>query len=423
MPELFDYQRAGGQFLADRRFALLADDMGLGKSAQAVHAADLLGDLQLTIVCPAIMVREWLQTLRVFGDVPRLARAADPAANVCVISYDKIVRNPDALAGRRGRWILDESHYVKEPTASRTKALLGRRGLARNADSVWFLTGTPVPNNVGELYTTLAASGRYVGNYHSFLARYAKQIETPYGSRIIGHQNTAELRGLLNGFMLRRLNSVELPATDSGEIVVEPREIDPAARVLAQLAELEPQAATAIAGAVSRQDFSDLDTPFVATMRRLTGLAKAAATADKAAALLTAEPDSKIVLFGLHTAVLGYLAEHLADFNPVMLAGGISDAKRAESIRRFQCDAGVRVAVCQMKAAGTGLTLTAANHLWIVEPSWTPADNQQAARRIVRIGQKRRTSVKYVSLISSIDQQVNAVLQRKQQVIDEIMQI
>ena len=74
-----------------------------------------------------------------------------------------------------------------------------------------------------------------------------------------------------------------------------------------------------------------------------------------------------------------------------------------------------------MQASGPGLTLTAANHLWIVEPSWTPADNEQALKRIVRIGQTRKTFVNFITLDTSIDLAVNRVLRAKRQLIDEII--
>lgn len=431
MPDLLAYQREGGAHLAGGRFRLLADDMGLGKSAQAVHAADLNDNQSVTVICPAIVASDWRNELQTFGDIPRRVAVVGSkdrkplAAHACIISYDR-ASQPDLKAalrqrGKGGRLILDEAHYLKSLSATRTKAVLSKTGIAAAFSEVDFLTGTPIPNHVGELYPMLHAAGLYVAKYHDFMRQFAVIRKTPFGEKIVGHRNTEQLKYLLNGWMLRRLNQVMLPDSVEREMLVEPSECDPAHPVLAELARLEPEAADAIKAAIELEDFSDLDTPHVASLRRLTGLAKVGATARQAAELLQSDPTAKLVLFCMHKGVMAHLLEALADFNPVLLAGSVSETRRTENKIRFQNDSDCRAAVCQMKAASTGLTLTAANHLWIVEASWTPSDNDQAKKRILRIGQRRKTSIKFVSLINSIDETVTRVLLKKRQLIDEII--
>lgn len=430
MPELFPYQIEGARHLAGGRFRLLADDMGLGKSAQAVRAADLVGAERVTVICPAIVASDWRETFYAFGDMPRgvaVAGGREPyspdAAAACVVSYDRAAQPAVAkmLRARGGRLILDEAHYLKNLQAKRTKAVLSKTGIAGGFDTVDFLTGTPIPNHVGELFPMLRAAGRYVAKYHDYMRQFAVIRETPFGEKIVGHRNTAQLKQLLDGWMLRRLNQVVLPESRRGELQVEPSECDPAHPVLAKLRRLEPEAAAAIEAAIAIGDLTDLETPHVSTLRRLTGMAKVGAVARRAAELLQSEPDAKLVLFCQHRAVLEHLVSALRDFGPVLIAGGEGETKRTAAKFSFQNAAHTRVAVCQMQAAGTGITLTAANHLWIVEPSWVPSDNDQAVKRILRIGQLRKTSVQFVSLINSIDETVNRVLLRKRQLIDEIL--
>jgi SWI/SNF-related matrix-associated actin-dependent regulator 1 of chromatin subfamily A len=427
--KLFPFQEVGRDHLARNRIALLADEMGLGKTIQALRASEEHTD-RCTVICPAILAAEWREVSLAEQDVPRAVavvgerRGPDPAtAGLAICSYDRAAKPEVAalLRSRGGHLILDESHYLKEPESKRTLAVLTDAGsIASEADRVSFLTGTPCPNHAGELFPMLATAGIWRGDYWSFLTNFCHVRETPFGPRVTGYRNAAGLRDMLGGFMLRRTNAVELPPTERGEIVVEPRDCG-GEQIIRALRALDPLAASLIKRAATIESFDDLDTPHVATLRRLVGLAKVDATADRARALLEADPSNKLVLFCLHRQVMLHLLAKLRDFGPVLLAGGESDVARKAAKDSFQANPFTRVAVCQMKAAGTGLTLTAANHLWVVEPSWTPADNDQAVKRIVRIGQKRRTYINFVTLDTSIDRAVNAVLRRKRQLIDEIM--
>lgn len=435
MPSLFPFQVAGAAHLAGARCRLLADEMGLGKTRQAITATEAAPGARVNVVCPAILCAEWAEEWRQCGDIPRSVsvlgakRQPEPeTADVVISSYDRASRPEIAgmLAARRGAILIcDEAHNLKTLGTKRTDAMLGERGdgsggLAHYASAVHFLTGTPAPNHVGELYPMLVTGQRYSGDYYGFLGDFCVTRETPYGPRVTGYRNAAGLRDLLSGFMLRRTNAVELPPTDWGELIVGPGEC-PNPAVLSELSFISPNAGAQLKKALDFGDLSTLDTPHIATLRRLTGLAKAMPVAKHAAEVLNSDSAAKIVLFGIHKAVLEILARELRDFGPIILAGGTADAARKRLKDQFQQDAATRVAVCQMRAAGTGLTLTAGNHLWIVEPSWTPADNDQAAKRIVRIGQRRQTSVKMVTLDTSIDRAVNGVLRKKRQLIDEIL--
>ena len=142
------YQIEGAKFLASKRYALLADDPGLGKTAQSVRACDAIGARTVAVVCPASVVLNWRREFdRWWPDW--LERPL-----LYVESYDKVARhcwrepNFDLL-------IVDEAHYAKTPTAARTKALYGKSadgsGLVSKAKRTWLLTGTPAPNNPAEL--------------------------------------------------------------------------------------------------------------------------------------------------------------------------------------------------------------------------------------------------------------------------------
>lgn len=428
----FYFQMEGAEHLQSGRVKLLADEMGLGKTLQAIIASEDR-DNPVTVISPAILRAEWRDEYQRWGDIPRdvavVGQKRGPCpqrAAVTLCSYDMAAR-PEVAAmlqrRRNAHVILDECHYLKEPSTKRTKVVLGGKtspGIVHRASRVSFLTGTPLPNHAGELFPMLRVAGLYDRSHYDFLHDFCVVRNTPFGEKITGYKNAEALRDLLVGFMLRRLNVVELPPTEYGEIAVEPTEAtDPHA--LSIIANLDPDTAKQIEYAAKEGNFDRIATPHLATLRRAVGLAKAPAIADRAYELLASDRKNKLVLFAFHRDVISILSDELLEFGPVQLDGSTPEKQRKLNKDRFQSDPDCRVAVCQLKAAGTGLTLTAANNLWLVEPSWTPAENDQAVKRIVRIGQKRSTSIKFISLENSIDQAINKVLREKRQLIDEIM--
>lgn len=437
MAGLFPFQVEGAQHLVAGRARLLADEMGLGKTVQAIRASEIGGSpsRRVTVICPAIMCAEWAAEWAAWHEVPRsvaivgAGKADWSKADAVICSYDRMARGDLAatLAARRDSHVIfDEAHYLKDPESKRTRAALGanangRGGIAERAARVSFLTGTPAPNHAGELYPMLSACGVYDGTYWEFFHEFCTWRQTEYGPRVTGYRNADGLRSLLHAVMLRRTNAVELPPTEYGEIEVDPRECGDVP-FLTELRRLDANAEGLIRRAASLESFADLDTPHVSTLRRLIGLAKVAATAEHARDQLLSDPAAKLVTYWLHRGPMEIFAARMRDLcEHVVLAGGVSDKVRKANKDRFQTDPDCRLAICQMKAAGIGLTLTAANHLWIVEPSWTPADNDQAVKRIVRIGQRRTTSIKYVTLSGSIEAAVNEVLRKKRQLVDIII--
>ncbi len=440
MPErLLPFQLDGARFLAGRRFAVLGDDMGLGKSAQTIRAADMLNERTVTVIAPAAVVPGWEAEFWRWQDYPRNVHAITsakhriPAQGAVALSYERACQ-PQVSAMLKERTsghtlVIDEAHYCKDTKAKRTKILLGRDGLASAAARTYCLSGTIMPNNASELYPVMAASGLFRGKFDQFVSRFCATTDFRIGHRwhtkIVGNKNPDQLQALLVRLMLRREESVlsdQLPPVRYSVVNIQPSEIDPGAPVLDELRAIEPDAANLITHAIERQDFRTLATPHIATLRRLIGLAKCGGVAEQAKQFLANNPGEKLVLFGIHRRGLEYLYRELQPFGAVALWGGIPENKRTRNIQAFQENSGARVAVCQIKAAGTGLTLTAARHLWLFESSWVPAENLQAVKRIRRISQTRDQFIKTMTLQHSIDVHVNRVLTKKMADIAEIVQ-
>jgi SWI/SNF-related matrix-associated actin-dependent regulator of chromatin subfamily A-like protein 1 len=423
---LFPYQAEGAAFLAKRRKALLADGMGLGKSAQAIVAAQAIEAKKVVVICPAIAVPMWVR------EFPKWA--LNNEITPYVVSYDRVrLRQDIRLAIEKMRpdvLILDEAHYLKERTSKRTKAIYGQfcrgDGLVAHAKCVWLLTGTPAPNDVSELFPHIRALWPDMlpapGNYDAFLKQYCVTVATPYGLKVVGNKNMTDLRKALSMFMLRRKAEdvlKDLPPIVWEDTVLEPIE---AAKELEQLENSEEFAVLRDLLKESGEETELPDTVAMATLRRLTGMAKAPAIASMLAEELKGQQYNKVIVFAHHRDVIEKLHQELREFGCVVITGSTTQSGRAAAIDRFQDDPNCRVFIGQIQACATAITLHAAHHVVFAEASWTPSDNVQAAKRAHRIGQNRPVIVRMIGLAGSIDEAVTAVLARKSRLISEVLE-
>lgn len=407
---LFPYQQIGAAFLAARGRALLADEMGLGKSAQAIAATQsACGAPDVAVVCPASVRQNWYREFERFWD-------GLVSYDLTVESYDKVARG--ALADRRfDVLILDEAHYLKTRTAKRTKAILGEKcdgvgGLVERAGHVFCLTGTPTPNNPSELWPLLRAvmpdaiTDDKPMSWSRFIHRYCRLRDNGFALEIVGGRNLSELRERMAPFVLRRRKSevlAELPP-----LRLEPLHLD------ADLV-LPPEVLTVVRDVDTELDVNGIEglaslIPHVATLRRLTGMAKAPKVAEWVCDWLDG-CDGKIVVFVHHREVIDLL-QGVFGANCVVVAGDTPVAKRQAAVDAFQCGS-PRVFVGQLQAAGTGITLTAASDVVFAESSWVPAENEQAAMRVHRIGQRNACLVRFATLPGSIDERIQRAVMRK----------
>lgn len=426
MTEAFAFQNEGSDFLASRVAAMLADDPGLGKTFQAIRAADRRIVLRVGVICPASVVATWHAEIAAHreGDWTHF-----------VTSYEGAVGR-DYKVFAENEWdvlILDEAHFLKTVTARRTKTIYGftaEDGMNRlpaiidRAGAVWLLTGTPMPNNPSELFSHLRAlhpeairstrTGQ-LWSLFQFIAAYCRTEDLGYGPKIVGAKQEAKLRGKLQGFMLRRRKSEvlkDLPPLRFGEIAVE-----------GDLSALPADEIEIVRKALNKGGFDALKdvAGHVAKLRRLTGLAKLPSTIAWLKDWLEGAEGQKIVVFAHHTDVIRAIASAIGKA-AVTLDGSSSMAQRKTAVERFQNDPKVRVFVGQITAAGTGITLTAASDMLFVETSWVPADMQQASQRIHRIGQTESCLVRFAIVPNSIDADIQRAVARKLKMIDAVIE-
>lgn len=388
----FPYQKEGIDFLARRNKAYLADQMGLGKTIQAVMAAREVGATRPLVICPASLVPNWEREWEKWGG----------PGTPDIVSYSSLHR----AGSRYDLVIADEAHYMKTPSAQRTRA--GLR-LARTAQRAWLLSGTPMPNHPGELWAPMKAlwpekpAALGIHNGATWLQRFCLTRDTPYGPKPYAVRNGKILREMLRGVMLRRrLDEVALDL--------------PPLRVTLQTL-LTPESVRRELGS----DREVLEEEYTSTLRRLLGEAKAPLVADQIIEELQDGAYSHIVVLYYHRKVGALLEQAFArsGVSTVGFHGGTPPGERQLAVDTFQAgDATVFLA--QQTAAGVGITLTQATEIVLVEPAWSPDDNDQAIKRIHRIGQDKPCRARIFALSKTLDDAIMGTLAQKMRMRKEV---
>lgn len=463
---LFPYQIEGVEHFinaskTNNKNAANFDDCGLGKSAQAIRAADALNLRRVLVVCPAVARINWGREFEKFGLLPRKVFVITKTSDVIPKDADVVVVGMDMLANKDIHrklleyhfdvLVVDEAHNFKSRVALRTKALYGERlngqgGLISTSDRTWILTGTPMPNHSGEMFTHLRAlfperlerhnDGRFT--YAQFIQHFCQVKFLHFGARTVekisGNKNVPELKERLKGLYIRRLKQnvlKDLPPLQWGTVVLEPPK-----RAITDIKKFEKgkdfDHIQAILDAANASHHSSDDTladkileqanlSAMATLRRMVGLAKVQPTIEFIKNEFEGGTE-KIILFAYHKEVIEQMTNGLKDFNPVVITGETSKTTRQKAIDSFQNDENVRLFIGQITAANSAITLTASDNVLIMEPSWTPAENVQAAARAHRIGQKSSSVMaRYITLAGSLDEDLTRVILRKTKQISEIM--
>lgn len=399
------YQIEGAEFLAARKRAGLFDDMGVGKTLQAVIAASIVDPSPtIEVVCNASAVSVWENEFDeewMLFDKPKID----------IVSYDGNVKRMKDKKYREQRptiLIGDEVHYAKNEDAQRSRAL---EIAVNRAEYAWGLTGTPAMNNNAEMYNLLRlfAPGalKGIGTKYQFWTRYSYVRDTEWGPKPTGYKNVPELRDRLKGHVLRRTEEearLNLPPVRWGDIALRGDSVPISD---AEAARMRQAVATIEVGGVPKEVDSTTST------RRLLEIAKARPLAHYLKdELSSTKPDHKLVIFGWFNDALDIIEDELQEFGVCRISGSTSKAARGAIVNDFQTGSD-RVFVGQILAAGASITLTASNNLVFLGLDWVPGNNAQAARRVRRRGQRRPVLIRTATLLGTLDGVVQEVVARK----------
>ncbi|MFA5861871.1 MAG: DEAD/DEAH box helicase [Candidatus Thermoplasmatota archaeon] len=419
--------------------ALLADDMGLGKTVQVLallqHAKEQRTTTQgpSLVVCPASVAGNWRREasrftpgLRVLlhhgpdrgapGEFARLARDHD----LVITTYALLPRDIEQLKGVR--WdtvILDEAQNVKNPAAKQARAARALPGAHRVA-----MTGTPVENHLGELWSIFQfLNPGYLGSSEAFREGLQVPIE-----RYADLRAEARLRRLIEPFMLRRAK------TDPGVAPDLPSKFEMKVHV-----NLTREQAS-LYEAVVRDGLARIDASeglkrrgvVLATLTKLkqvcdhpahflsdgSALRERSGKLSRLVSMLEeALEEGGCALVFTQFREMGdllrpYLEDRFGEEIP-FLHGGTPRATRDEMVARFQADGGPRVFLLSLKAGGVGLNLTRASHVFHYDRWWNPAVEDQATDRAYRIGQRKNVQVCKLVCIGTIEERIDEMLEEK----------
>ena len=445
------YQKAGIAFGLDRNNVLIADDMGLGKTVEAIGIVNNDPTINsVLVICPASLKINWKREFDKWKTRGLSVGIADgktmPDTDVVIVNYDILKKHHDALRTRKWDCLIsDESHYLKNSKTIRaTEVLGGKESTPIAARKRIFMTGTPIVNRPEELWTlvhSLDPDG--LGkSWQGFMTRYAAAKQTRYGWDTSGASNLDELQQRLrSSFMIRRLKGdvlkdlppktrqiIELPA-DTPELrkalEAENAAYEQRAQVLERLAAVRDLAeasgnTAAYEDAVSHlKAAADIAFDEISKERHRLAVAKVPAVIDHIKEQL--ENVSKIVVFAHHYDVVDAIKAAFPAGECVEVTGRCSAEQRDRAVTDFQTKPGVKLFVGNIRAAGVGLTLTAAQTVDFAELDWTPGNVTQAEDRLHRIGQVGNVLVQHLVVDGSLDSKMAKTLVEKQANIDKAL--
>ena len=441
------YQQRGLSWLAFLESigmgGLLADDMGLGKTVQLLAliskdaaAAEQSGHTHPTLlVCPMSLVGNWQREATRFtpelqvhvhhgAERPRGVEFEQAVAqsDMVITTYSLLVRDADALqAIEWQRVVLDEAQAIKN---SATKAAIAARSIpARRRIAV---TGTPVENRLADLWSLMEfANPGILGTATDFKNRFATPIEK-HGDEPAG----VRLRAITQPFVLRRLKTDKSIITDLPDKL----EMEVVCSLTKEQAGLYQGVVNDMLEQIEQKSGIERRGLILATMTKLKQVcnhpaqylhdgSRLAGRSGKLARLeetldeVLAAGDQAI-MFTQYAEFGNMVRSHLtARFGRevAFLHGGVSRADRDAMVARFQSGdrSGAPLMVLSLKAGGTGLTLTAANHVIHLDRWWNPAVEDQATDRAFRIGQTRSVQVRKFVCAGTLEEKIAAMIRDK----------
>ena len=442
--EPYEYQREGICFGLEHKRIIIGDEPGLGKTLQSIGIVDTANAYPCLVICPSSLKINWQREFEKFTDKSALVLDNNVRTTwgyllsmgvhqVAIVNYESlrkffvwdirggkqfrlkdVVFNPQIQAFKS--IIIDESHRVKDPSAQQT---IFTKGLSVGKDWCILLSGTPVVNRPEDLIAQLSIMNRLgeFGGRAKFMADYCTD---PKGKTAEPAVPLSELsRQLYDTCMIRREKAKVLPQlpdktrVDLYVDISNDKEYNLAAEDLAAYLQEYTECTD---WEIRRKMRMEALVKFM-TLRSLATRGKIAQAVDFIRTFL--DSGKKLIVFcSLHEIV-----DELQKVFPraVTVTGRDSAVNKQASVDAFQNNPNVQLIICSIKAAGVGLTLTAASDVAFIELAWTYADCCQCEDRAHRIGQKDNVTCYYLLGRGTIDHTIYRLIHRKKSIANEIM--
>ncbi len=423
-PPLNHQKEAIEKLVGSKRF-ILADDMGVGKTTSATIAAIESGAKKILIICPASLKINWEREIRNYTDRSIFICESKNFSldhDFIIVNYD-ILKNFYDLKDKENSMIgklnpdliiIDEAHYIQNGQAQRTKLV---NHFSKKANRLWLLTGTPMTNRPMNYFNLLQLIESPVAqNWMAYAIRYCQGYQFKAGNRKIwnvsGASNLEELRDRTSKQVLRRLKTEVL---DLPEKIITPVYL----RLKSKLYE-------GLMGEyfdwyrTKSEESKSLTIQFTKLMkvRQVIAEEKIQHTIELTQNII--DQEKKVIIFTNFTDTLNRIADHFGK-QAVRLDGSSSKPQRQYAVDQFQENDKIKVFVGNVKAAGVGLTLTAAESVIINDLSFVPGDLSQAEDRAYRYGQKNNVLVYYPIFENTIEGSIYDIVNSKKSIIETVM--
>ncbi len=442
--EPYPYQQDGIRFGLEHKRIIIGDEPGLGKTLQSIGIVDTANAYPCLVICPSSLKINWQREFGKFTD--KSALVLDNAVRttwsylltmgmhqVAVVNYESLRKYFvwDIKGGKHFRLkdvvfcpqirmfksiIIDESHRVKDPSTQQT---IFTKGLSVGKEWIILLSGTPVVNRPEDLIAQLSIMNRLseFGGRAQFMADYCtdprdKMAEPAVPLSVLSRQ-------LYETCMIRREKAKvlpQLPDKTRVDLYVEISNAPEYNLAAADLAEYLRQYKECSDWEIRRKMRMEALVRFM-TLRSLATMGKISQAVDFIRTFL--DSGKKLIVFcSLHDIV-----DELKKAFPksVTVTGRDNPANKQAAVDAFQNNPAVQLIICSIKAAGVGLTLTAASDVAFVELAWTYADCCQCEDRAHRIGQKDNVTCYYLLGRGTIDHTIYSLIHRKKSIANEIM--
>ncbi|MGK7955719.1 MAG: DEAD/DEAH box helicase, partial [Crocosphaera sp.] len=448
--QLRPYQQRGVGWLAFLEKwglgACLADDMGLGKTPQLIGfllhlKSENMLEQPTLVICPTSVLNNWEREVKKFAPtLSTLIHHGDRRSkgktfvkevnkkNVIITSYSLIYR--DIKSFEQVEWqgiVLDEAQNIKNPQAKQSQAVRQLSTQFRIA-----LTGTPVENRLTELWSILDfLNPGFLGTQQFFRRRFATPIEK-YGDK----QSLTIMRSLVRPFILRRLKTDKTIIQD----LPEKQEMNVFCGLSSEQAKLYQQLVDNSLTEIEEKTGIERKGLVLSLLMKLKQICnhpdhflkqKNLTKAEKSGKLLRLEEMlEELIEEGDHALIFTQFSEWGKLLQPYLqkklhqevlfLYGATRRVQRQEMIDRFQQDPnGPRIFILSLKAGGTGLNLTRANHVFHIDRWWNPAVENQATDRAFRLGQKRNVQVHKFVCTGTLEEKIHEMLESKQKLAEQ----
>ena len=419
------HQKEAIQKLVENKKYVLADDMGLGKTTSTIISALEAKSKKTLIICPASLKINWQREIENYSNKSVFIAEGKNFStdhDFVIINYD-IIKNfhdpkkkddSQILRANFDLVVIDEAHYIKNSQAQRTKLI---NDIVKNVDRLWLLTGTPMTSRPIDYYNLLNLVDSPVAkNWMAYVIRYCEGYQFKVGARkvwnVMGASNLEELRDRTSNLVLRRLKEDVLDLPDK---IITPVYLRLKSKKYEEVMgdyynwyEKNPDESKSLTVQFTK----------LTQVRQVIADEKISQTIELAENII--EQDKKVIIFCNFTNSLEKIVEHFGKA-AVRLDGSMSKPDRQNSVDSFQTDPKVKVFVGNIKAAGVGITLTAAEAVIMNDLSFLPSDHSQAEDRAYRYGQKNNVLVYYPIFENTIEGIIYDILNKKKQVIATVM--